>query len=83
MADPARVSMAELVRPPFNVWLASAAAAAAALDDDELLKMTREEFDAEVKYVQAFLDAHDAVPLRRHHGNMLFVELTELAPKRF
>ena len=83
IADPALVSMAELVRPPFNVSLASAAAAAAALDDDEFLKMTREKFDAEVRFVQAFLDAHDAVRLRGHHGNMLFVELTELRAEAF
>jgi histidinol-phosphate aminotransferase len=83
IADPALVSIAELVRPPFNVSLASAAAAAAALDDDDFLKMTREKFDAEAKFVLAFLDAHDAVRLRGRHGNMIFMELTELRAEAF
>jgi len=83
IADPALVSTAEVVRPPFNVALASAAAAAAALNDESFLVMTRDRFNAEAKFVLASLGSLGAIRVRGCHGNMMFLELANLRAEAF
>lgn len=83
VANPARLKSLEVVRPPFNVALASAAAAEAVLDDHAFVDKTRQIFTDEVAYFRASLEKLSGCTVRGLYSNMVLIDLAGLTAASF
>lgn len=75
VADPARLTLVEMVRPPFNVSGVAAAAALAALDDGEFLESSRRAFGRETAFLRDALAGLEGCRIHGGDSNMLLLAL--------
>ncbi len=75
VADPARLALVEMVRPPFNVSGLAAAAAVAAMDDGEFLESSRRAFHREAAFLRDALGGLDGCRIHGGDSNMLLLAL--------
>lgn len=75
IANPARLALVEMVRPPFNVSGMAAAAALAAMDDREFLESSRRDFHREAAFLREALRGLEGCQIHGGDSNMLLLAL--------